>query len=132
MSGGDKRQVLQEVTNQQTGNAISHPSRETERCVRVKGTRNNSAEVEGASRVRSSKEFCVTVQEENLYGEVRQDFISYFDDLETFCVAVERYSRGGEKESVSECHIHSYLKFYNKLFLIDLRNIVKCFLFWKY
>ncbi|XP_023709784.1 uncharacterized protein LOC111865748 [Cryptotermes secundus] len=56
--------------------------KETKRCVR-------DSERLGLSR-KTSKDFAITVSVGELYEGIREDFLCYFTDIETYCVCIER------------------------------------------
>jgi hypothetical protein len=66
------------------------------------------------------------------YGGVREDFVHYFEGVETFCVGVERYSTGGgNKENFvsNKVHLHVFLRFYEKVYLSEVREVLESFCF---
>jgi hypothetical protein len=82
-------------------------------------------------RLRSGREFALTVKVYE-YAGVREDFIHYFEGVETFCVGVERYSQGGsDKENIvsNRVHLHVYLKLYEKVYLSEVREVLESFCF---
>ena len=81
----------------------------------------NVVSTNGASeqrRLKPGKQFFVTISLPELYNNVRQDFVANFDDLATYCVAVETPS----EKSTGSYHLHAFLEFNRKLLISDLRD----------
>lgn len=73
-------------------------------------------------RVRPGRCFFITIDLDQYYESVRQDFISGFDQLVSFCVAVEE-SRSSKRVSY---HMHAYLEFLDKCYLSDIKEYIEC------
>lgn len=71
-------------------------------------------------RQRPGRKFFLTIDLESYYESVRKDIVLWFDQLVSFCVAVE-VSRISKRVSF---HAHCYFEFSEKLFLSDLREYV--------
>lgn len=75
------------------------------------------------SRRKPGHSFFVTVSLAEVYSTVRQDFISFFSDIVTYCVAVEI-----SKVSVSvENHMHAFLEFGSAYFVDELSDYIRLF-----
>lgn len=55
------------------------------------------------------------------YSNIRQDIVNYFDNLETFCVGIEKH------KTTDNYHLHMYLKFYNDCDCLFVRNYLDWF-----
>lgn len=56
------------------------------------------------------------------YDTIRQYFVSFFNNVVTFCVAVEKSNVSSNNVS---CHLHAFLEFANACFADDLRDYIK-------
>lgn len=75
-------------------------------------------------RCKPGRQFFVTLELFEIYAAVREDFVQAFEDLATYCVAVER-SVVSKRVSF---HLHAFLEFNDKYLLTDIRqHIVSCF-----
>lgn len=57
-----------------------------------------------------------------LNESVRSDFLDFFDDLKTYCVALEKAESASK---VSNVHLHAFLEFHEPLLIDDLRQYVE-------
>ena len=55
------------------------------------------------------------------YEDIRSDFLSYFEGVETYCVSCEDYHND------KYCHVHAYLKFYELIDFNDVREVLSWF-----
>jgi hypothetical protein len=80
------------------------------------------------SRRKKGRGFAVTVGLSDIYERGREDFLDYFDGVETYCVCVERHKNTGNKESdVSKYHLHAYLRLECAAFLEEVGDVVRSF-----
>lgn len=76
------------------------------------------------------REFAVTVGIDEYYDFVREDFLSYFDGIEEYCISVEGFKDYGRCTACSnkvrsrKYHIHAFLKFKEGIFLSDVRYVL--------
>jgi hypothetical protein len=71
---------------------------------------------------RRATQFAVTLSPITVYEDIREDFLSYFEGVETYCVSVEH------SDGVSGVpHLHAYLKFYE---LVDCDYVRNNLSFW--
>lgn len=74
-------------------------------------------------RVRPGKQFFITVSLVDPESCVRSDFLSYFDNLVSYCIAVE----SSKTSNIVSTHLHAFLEFSDRYFLSDIRNYVLLF-----
>jgi hypothetical protein len=63
----------------------------------------------------------VTLTPVESYDTVREDFVDWFESLETYCVVLEKHKDNGK------FHLHAYLKFYDGVRCELLRWIVSSY-----
>lgn len=73
------------------------------------------------ARVRHTDQFFLTVGPCDYYESICEDFTSFFEDLETYCVGIEKYKVNNKD------HILAYLKFKSLYFLSEVRDCVSWF-----
>lgn len=81
---------------------------------------NSELVLTGRKRKRPGRKFFFTLDLPSYYDSCRKDIVQWFDQLVTFCVAVE-VSRISKRVSF---HAHSYLEFSDKILLSDLRDYI--------
>lgn len=78
-------------------------------------------ESSGGGRKKPGHLFFVTVSLETYYEECRADFLSLFDDLVSYCIALEE-SLVSNKVN---WHIHAFLEFRESIFVVDLCEYIR-------
>jgi hypothetical protein len=69
-------------------------------------------------RARRTDQFFITIGSLDYYADIRCDFLSYFNNIETYCVSVEKNNIN------KKCHVHAYLKFYDLLSVCEVRELL--------
>jgi hypothetical protein len=54
---------------------------------------------------RPGRSFCITISPVLVYKEIREDFVEWFEGVESYCVGVEKHHTSGRY------HLHVYIKF---------------------
>lgn len=72
-------------------------------------------------RKKPSTKFFITIDLPDYYESVRKDFLAWYSEVITFCIAVE-VSRVSSRVSY---HLHAYLEFLTPCLLSDLREYIK-------
>jgi hypothetical protein len=71
-------------------------------------------------RSRHGTGFVVRLIGVELYDSVQQDFVDYFDGIETYCVSVEMCESGGY-------HLHTYLLFFKPTDCFEVGEYIRVF-----
>lgn len=75
------------------------------------------------SRRKPGRSFFVTISLGEVYNTVREDFIQFFTNIVTFCVAVEI----SKVSSSVENHLHAFLEFDSPCFVDELADYIRVF-----
>lgn len=114
------------ITAERTSGGIEQPTAAYALSVRSIPAISLSPAVSGVSckraRVKPGRCFFLTLDVQELFEDVRQDFLSSFDDLVRYCISIEKSCKS---ERVSY-HLHAFLEFSSKIFYDDLREYVAC------
>jgi hypothetical protein len=67
------------------------------------------------TRGRPGRSFCITISPVLPCKEIREDFVEWFEGVESYCVGVEKHHTSGRY------HLHAYIKFLEARGILSVR-----------